>query len=237
MSSRSFAAASNQYLRKINAPVGIRAVCGWAKTDTSGTQTIWYQENKPFSNPVNFVMRLETVASAAVNKLVATISDTGGGLPVAVTSSNTVPLNAWFHFGIRFDHQIANRLYVYANGTETTSGDTSGISQQNAPRHALASTFAGGTYFNGQIANVVMWGSLMTDNHMILSHYGNRAFGSGQASGSYIMVAESDLSHDDFNQFGERVAGGGAPWSWTAQNSPTFSNDDPGVNHFIGLQM
>lgn len=234
MSSRSFDGV-NQFLKKINAPVGIRGAAGWAKTDTSGTQTIWHIEHRTFLGVLALTFSIRTVAFGAVNKLIASIQDNGPGLPKTVTSSNSVALNTWFHWGVRWDSQIQDKIYVYADGSETASTGTTGKTPQQAPRHAIASDFPGGNYFSGEIANVAAWGSLITDGSAILSHHGGRHIGHGQASGSYILGYDCEFDHDDQAQFGERVAGGGASWKFNPQNSPTFSNDDPNVFPLVGF--
>lgn len=228
---------STEGLKKINMPVGCRAAAGWARTDTSGTQTIWYAENfRVFGSVITFIIKIETVASGAVNKLIATVFSTVGPASISVTSSNTVPLNTWFHWGLRWDTSSANKLYVYADGVETASADTSGVTAGTAPRQGIGTTFAGGVYFSGQIANVAAWGSLVEQNNMILSHYGGRWPGTGgNFSASSMLIYSCELDHDYFCQFGERVFGAGAQIVWGNIQNPGFSLEDPNIYPIQGM--
>lgn len=228
MSSRSFSAASSQYLRKLNMPLGARTLAGWGKTDTSGTQYIMNCEFWTGIPPVReSALEIITIAAGATNKLSANIVHPTGGSGAVTTTSMLI--NSWFFWTVTIDINNIN-VYLDAGGK---ASNALGITR-NWPRHSIGATWTGGFPFNGQIAHVGVWGRALSDAEVLALYEGrcppmDVSF-SGPPSGGLIYYAP--LEHDDLCQFGQGAAG--AQLVFTPRNSPTFSTEDPNVLPMLG---
>lgn len=225
MSSRSFAAASNQFLRKLNMPIGARTLAGWGKTDVSGVQIIMICNFFSGIPPVfNTSLDIGTVPTGVTNNLAANITDTSGSS--GVVSTNFMVINTWFHWAVTID---ATNINVYLNGVRTSAAYVETL--RNWPRHSISTS---GSPFNGQIAHVATWNIALRDEEILALCEGRcppMDVGVDVTAPARLLYY-APLEHDDLCQFGEGTTG--AQLEFTPQNSPTFSDEDPNVYPMVG---
>lgn len=231
MSSRSYAAASTEYDRKINMPVGARTLAGWGKTDVSGTQVIMNCEFwSGIPQSPHTTLEMITVAAGATNKLSVNFIPTPPGGGAGATTTAGMLINSWFHWALTID---SSNISVYldggSKGTNTHTGSLRGW-----PRHSIGATWGGGLPFNGQIAHVSTWGRALSDAEILALYEGRCPPMDVSMAGAPLggLLYYAPLEHDVLCQFGQGVAG--AQLEFTPINTPTFSDEDPCVYPMVG---
>lgn len=228
MSSRSFDGV-NQYLRKVNMPVGARTLAGWGLTSTQAGMTLMQCEHWAGIPPARVgLLSIQTQPAGATNRLSCSIVEDGVSESGATTSF-AMTLGEWFHFCVTID---VDNINVYLNGGfKGSAGYTE--SRLAWPRHSIASSYGGGNYFDGQIAHVSMWNLPLTDAE-VLALYEGRCPPMDVSSEIFAVGSlyyYATLDHDNLCEWGDRS---GFQLVWSPRNAPTFSDEDPNVYPMVG---
>jgi len=220
--SRSFASASSQYLNRnsfrVVTAASPRTINIWGRT-TQTSQTLIDHSKPNFPGGAGW-MRLSEDGSGNI------VLDVWDGLNSGVaTSSAGITSNVWFMAtGIILsttDHR------VYLDGGNIGYDSTS-VNTKNYTRLAIGSNNGGGSYWDGQLAEVAVWDDALTD-HEVAVLYESRAQALTMRPDALLMYM-SMMDDADYAEFGTLAgASAGTRLDFTANGGPTVSAEHPPI--------
>lgn len=224
--SRNFVNTSSQYLNRnvflINAGASTRTINIWGRT------TVGIHVMASHTKITGFGAEGAMIVYLSAGKVNLAVDDTATFTNCATTAGPSS--NEWFMATGVIHADNDHRVFFNAGsrGTDATNTNTA-----NYNRMHIGSNDGGGNYWDGQLAEIAVWTTALTDNEIALL-YESR----GQASlvqPEFLKCYMSMMDDADYAEFGGGIgASAGTRWDFNANNSPTVSAEYPPIVRSAG---